>query len=311
MPAPRLVILGQITLDDVVPARPGPWARQLGGNALYAAAGARMLLRPGDVGVVSRIGSGMPFDIKALLGRFGVAAALRRIDQEHLIEWLIYEEDGSRRCLPRNPSLRQRVGEGLRADEDYLRYLEAQSPEATDLPEEWRQAKGFHLAPQVFERHRASLDALAGGAFVTLDPSPHYSRYLKPRAYAQSLAGASAILPSEQEIRHLMPEGSTDPKALADIAAGLMNAGIPEVVIKAGARGCVVAVDGGVGWVDAMPVPSVVDPTGAGDAFCGAYAAARVLGLTPFDAAGKAVAAGAAVIACSGAEAAFDPTERR
>ena len=36
---PNLVIFGQITVDDVVPASPGIWRRLLGGNALYAAAG--------------------------------------------------------------------------------------------------------------------------------------------------------------------------------------------------------------------------------------------------------------------------------
>src|ERR1700722_15331888 len=31
---PDLIILGQITIDDVVPATPAPWQRQIGGSSL-------------------------------------------------------------------------------------------------------------------------------------------------------------------------------------------------------------------------------------------------------------------------------------
>ena len=41
-PAPDLLIVGQVTIDDVVPATPGLWQRQIGGSSLYAVAGARL-----------------------------------------------------------------------------------------------------------------------------------------------------------------------------------------------------------------------------------------------------------------------------
>jgi len=49
----------------------------------------------------------------------------------------------------------------------------------------------------------------------------------------------------------------------------------------------------------------VVDPTGAGDAFCGAYAACRVLGLPPTEAAGHAAHTAALVVGSPGVEAAL------
>ena len=64
---PDLIVLGQVTIDDVVPAAPGPWMRQMGGSSLYAVAGARLWLDPGRIGLVARIGRDYPFDPARLL----------------------------------------------------------------------------------------------------------------------------------------------------------------------------------------------------------------------------------------------------
>ena len=50
---------------------------------------------------------------------------------------------------------------------------------------------------------------------------------------------------------------------------------------------------------------SIVDPTGAGDSFCGAYAACRLLGHEPFEAARRAAASAALIVGCSGVESAL------
>lgn len=66
-----------------------------------------------------------------------------------------------------------------------------------------------------------------------------------------------------------------------------------------------------VGWADGElariqpPKAEVRDPTGAGDAFCGAYAACRLQDMAPPEAARRAVAAAALVVACEGADAAL------
>src|ERR1700683_2327571 len=106
MRAPDLIIVGQVTIDDVVPAMPGPWSRQIGGSSLYALAGARLWLDARRIGLVARLGEDYPFDIETMLRRAGIAhILLSRFPGQHLVEWLIYEPDGSRRSLPRNPEL--------------------------------------------------------------------------------------------------------------------------------------------------------------------------------------------------------------
>jgi ribokinase len=79
--------------------------------------------------------------------------------------------------------------------------------------------------------------------------------------------------------------GSLEPAALRDI-------GVPTVVATLGAEGAQVVTAGDVGYVPAPPVRPV-DTTGAGDAFCGAFAVAMDEGRDVFEAAALGAAAGA------------------
>jgi ribokinase len=294
---PDLIIVGQVTVDDIVPAEPGPWRREIGGNALYAAAGARLWLDPVRIGVVTRIGQFYPFDLQQLLAEAGIGhAAVNRIAGEHVIEWLIYEEDGSRRSLPRNRALRDVGAEGSSVLEPFYEMFLAMTPTAADIPEDWLPAQAIHLCPQMGTRHRDSLAALKGRAgWISVDPSPHYSRKYDAAGLARLLAGASAFLPSTQEIRPILATSEA-----VDAALALHAGGLPEVVLKRGADPVIVATDGRVETVPVQPV-TIVDPTGAGDSFCGAYAACRLLGHDPVAAARRAAFSAALVVGCGGA----------
>ena len=69
---PDLIFVGQSTIDDVVPAEPGPWKRSVGGSALYAIAGARLWIDPARIGIATRTGKFYPFDLEGLLREAGV-----------------------------------------------------------------------------------------------------------------------------------------------------------------------------------------------------------------------------------------------
>ena len=338
---PDLIIVGQVTVDDVVPAAPGAWQRQIGGSSLYALAGARLWLDPSRVGLVARVGRDYPFDIEALLRGVGLQhIALAKFPGEHLVEWLIYEPDGSRRSLPRNADLldvgaegdvgsesdvgsdldagvtpaagpeRARISRGARAEGDTHRALSSLhpyrqklldiAPTAEEIPPSWLPAAAIHLCPQVSTRHRDSLRFLRNSArWISVDPSPHYSRSLDPTGLAQFLAGATAFLPSAQEVRPLLR--NKDPEAAA---LELHRAGFAEVVLKRGADPVVLAT---MDTTLSIPIAATqaVDPTGAGDSFCGAYAACRLLGHEPVEAARRAAASAALVVGCSGVDAAL------
>jgi len=302
---PDLLIIGQVTIDDVVPATPGPWRRQMGGSSLYAVAGARLWLDPSRIGLLARIGQGYPFEVERLLRAAGlIHIALPRFATEHLIEWLIYEPDGSRRSLPRNRSALHTGAEGSRsiASYDDLRLDFAAS--ADQLPADWLPVSAVHLCPQIDPRHPDSLRTLRSAAnWIAVDPSPQYSRTMSVEELAHHLEGATAVLPSAQEVGSLLER--FEPAALA---SQLYQAGFSEVLIKRGAEPVVVLGEGG--GVRCLPVvkTQVVDPTGAGDSFCGAYAACRLLGYSCVESARRAIATAALVVSCSGVEAAMELT---
>ena len=304
---PDLIIVGQVTIDDVVPATPGPWRREMGGSSLYALAGARLWLQGSRIGLVTRVGHDYPFDVASILRDIGVVhVSLTRRDSEHLVEWLIYEPDGSRRSLPRNAPLLDIGGEGdveakgSHALQLYRQKLLDNAPTASEIPRAWLPAAAVHLCPQVSDRHHESLKFLKNRAsWISVDPSPSYSRVLDPVSQARFLDGAAALLPSTWEIQPLL--GARTPEGLA---LELHQAGLPEVVIKRGPGPVILAERGSVHSLS-VPAARVVDPTGAGDSFCGAYAACRLLGHEPLEAARRAIATAALVLGCTGAEAAL------
>lgn len=305
---PDLIIVGQVTVDDIVPAAPGAWRRQIGGSSLYALAGARLWLDESRIGLVARVGRDYPFNIDSLLRGVGLRhIALAKFPGEHLVEWLIYEADGSRRSLPRNAELLDVGAEGdvgargpAASPHLYRQKLLDIAPTAEEIPTSWLPAQSVHLCPQVGTRHRDSLRLLQKSThWISIDPSPHYSRGRDPTALAQFLEGATAFLPSAQEVHSLLRNDTPEAVALE-----LHRAGFPEVVLKRGAEPVILATTGTVHSLPLVTAP-VVDPTGAGDSFCGAYAACRLLGHQPIEAARRAAASAALVVSCSGVEAAL------
>ncbi|GAA0416998.1 carbohydrate kinase family protein [Streptomyces luteireticuli] len=140
---------------------------------------------------------------------------------------------------------------------------------------------------------RAAIVAARSRAIpVSVDPASagFIRRFGVDRSLA-ALAGTDVLLPSHDEAALLA--GLPDP---ADAAAGLSRL-FPLVVVKQGARGALVAASGRiVARVPAEPV-TAVDATGAGDAFTGAFLAARLAGRDPVAAARRGCRAGARAVA--------------
>ena len=120
---------------------------------------------------------------------------------------------------------------------------------------------------------------------------------------------ATIALPTFTDEAALFADGTA-----ADSARRLAGLGIPEVVVKDGARGCVVWDGQRPCPVPVATVPSVVDTTAAGDAFNGGYLAARLTGSDPLTAARRACALAGQVIGHPGAvlpDAVLPPRTRR
>ncbi|MFZ0014593.1 MAG: ribokinase [Acidimicrobiia bacterium] len=146
----------------------------------------------------------------------------------------------------------------------------------------------------------AAAAAIATGTFC-LNPAP--ARSLD----AQLLREIDVLIPNRSELGILAgagePEGAKDALALAhDLETG------GAVVVTLGADGAV-GIDGDETFAVQSPKVQPVDPTGAGDAFCGALAQRLSLGESLQDAVRWAVAAGALATTRHGAQAAMPTRE--
>jgi 2-dehydro-3-deoxygluconokinase len=126
--------------------------------------------------------------------------------------------------------------------------------------------------------------ARALGCAVSVDPNhraPLWSDSAEAhRALRDLVAQADVLLLSEEDAQVLF--GTTDPQTVLDQAGSL---GPRQVVLKRGARGAFVGVDGTPVEITPQPALPSVDPVGAGDGFDAGYLAATMLGIDPIAAA--------------------------
>ncbi|TQK43798.1 sugar/nucleoside kinase (ribokinase family) [Streptomyces sp. SLBN-118] len=144
--------------------------------------------------------------------------------------------------------------------------------------------------------------ARARGIPVSVDPaSAGFIAKLGVDRMLAALRGADVLVPNADEARLLtgLPEA-------ADAAAKLSRH-VPLTVVTLGADGALVAESGTVtAHVPAVPAQAV-DSTGAGDAFTGAFLAARLAGADAATAAAEGCRAGADAVALTGGR----PDQRR
>ncbi len=136
-------------------------------------------------------------------------------------------------------------------------------------------------------------------AVTVLNPAPAAS--LEP----DLLAATDWLIPNEVELGAVTGAPAADDEALAD-AARMVPSG---VIVTLGAAGAAVARGDGVIRLPAPSVP-VVDTTGAGDAFVGAFAAGLALDLDPLAAARLGIACASDSVQRPGTQASF-PDRRR
>ncbi|MEU3609983.1 PfkB family carbohydrate kinase [Streptomyces sp. NPDC035033] len=141
-------------------------------------------------------------------------------------------------------------------------------------------------------------EARAAGIPVSVDPaSAGFLAELGPERFLEAVGGASLLLPNADEARLLT--GAPDPET----AARELSRRVPLAVVTLGAAGALVAEGGTVTARAAAPAVAPerrVDSTGAGDAFTGAFLAARLAGADPAEAARAGCAAGAEAVTVVG-----------
>jgi uncharacterized protein (TIGR00725 family) len=254
----QVVVVGNLTVDDVVDADGGVAYGQLGGNAVYAALGAR--LWASHVGLVTRHGTDLPAHLLPTLRRLGLGLdGVVATDSLTARSWLLYEHDGRRTFVDRA------------VPDESTRWVQP-----GDLPPQWLTDDAVvHVAPMplaVTTGIAVWVKQSAPSATVVVDP--HEDWRADGPLLAELARAVDVFAPSVDELTTLA--GTTDPRAGAE---HLLLLGFPAVVVKLGADGALVADGSGAHLVPAVPA-RVVDVTGAGDTFCGALAGSLAAGST-------------------------------
>jgi sugar/nucleoside kinase (ribokinase family) len=280
----RFIIAGQMRRDFALIPGGRAYVDVLGGNLAYAAAGFGVWEPVEQLGLVARVGEDYPQDWLAELARRGFNIQGIRVLPEaiDLRSFYVYTDMYTR--LTKDPAahftrLRQQFPKALlnytqpRNSYDSRTQLTATSLRQSDISPDYLDASAAHLCPIDFLTHSLLPAVLRQGGFttVTLDPSAGTMTPTFWDDIPALVSGLTAFLPNEEEMRMLFHGRKTD---LWEMMEAISDWGCEIVVVKRGERGQLLY-DRATNsrWeISAYPA-RVVDPTGAGDSFCGGFLA--------------------------------------
>jgi sugar/nucleoside kinase (ribokinase family) len=279
---PIFVVAGRITREYILPPVGVPLLDVAGGSALYAAGG--LLLWDTELGLLSRVGEDYPRARLREIESRGIDTAGIEIIQQSLDLRSFYSYDGKFEGTHGSP-VSQFARRGLTFPKALLGYQspgesasERAKPGAAataglQIPSSYLEARAIHLCPLDFAAQRRLISAFKAAtvATLTVDPSPDCMVPRLMKELRVALAGVTAFLPSEEELRSLFWGQTYD---LWEMAASIAESGCEVVVIKRGSGGQAVYDSRSKDKWEIPAYPArLADPTGVGDAFCGGFLA--------------------------------------
>jgi cytidine kinase len=279
------VIVGELTLDDVIFEDERCEWKQVGGGALYSAIGTLgWSVRPA---ISATVGEDYPEQLVAMLEGAGIdLSGITSIQGSSLGLWLLYERSGRRHQVEKSSS----------STFDTLDQARKPWPEAYTRPD------GLHVAPQSAEGQIAALkQARTFDIPVTQDVLIEPFISIDLYRSGEALRGTTAFLPSQQEVRQIWGDIS-DGELLRTVRE---IADVRHLVITRGKLGADVMME-----QKRFRVPPcnmrLVDPTGAGDAFSGGFLAGLIDTGDPVESAVRGAVSASIVVETSGALAAIE-----
>ncbi len=219
-----MIVVGNLTIDDVVLPDGRTSIGSLGGGAIYAALGARLWSVP--VGLVTRRGEDFAPSHLAHLADLGVdTSGVVNIPGPTVRNWVLYGQDGTRTWVYRTP-----VGRSVEV-----------AVKPGDIPAPWLSAAPgpvVHVAPMPLFAAQAIVARLRADcpqAVITMDTHEDWVRGYREQL-AELAREVDVFVPSRQELADLV--GYDEPEKAA---LHLVGEGIRAVVVKLGAAGAYVA----------------------------------------------------------------------
>jgi sugar/nucleoside kinase (ribokinase family) len=245
--APHLVGIGAVFIDDIVLPSGQTYMAQLGGGVVHALMGAVVWgERPG---IIAPVGQGLPAEARDRLQVQLDTRGLYELAIPQIRAWQLFEEDGTRRELYR---VRETVPFTVGAQPEHL-------------PACFSHAQGYYLL-QGFDGIRRWRPVLPG--LVLWEP---LQQVMVPGSRAQlrdvlQSCKIDVISPNLAETQMVYGDLPLD-----DLIDALFEDGAQRIALRMGALGSLVACreTGERHHVDAVHLSSIVDQTGAGNAYCG------------------------------------------
>lgn len=257
---PRITTIGNVTIDDIVIYDSHKmFLNTIGGDALFSAIGAKIW--DASPRVVARVGKNFPDDFDRQVTAAGMETAFVKVGANDIHNWALYEPGGARQFI-------NHLTSGSHYD---------MSITAGELPEGCLEAEGMHVAPMPTDVQFGIINKISAtkktGQVLSWDPQELYLSEPKFNQMAyQMLERVDLFLPSREEIFAMC--GKDDP---VRIIQRLAPHGPQAMAVKMSIDGALVYSKESqrIYHVPIYPAKTV-DPTGAGDSFCGGFLTAFI-----------------------------------
>jgi sugar/nucleoside kinase (ribokinase family) len=266
---PEYVTFSNLIIDDIVLSDGRSFMNTLGGAGTHALIGMRVWTA--RLGYIAAVGADFDaqhrLQLEALENH--LAGLVERPGYRTARAWQLFEPDERRIEIFRT------------SEEDFERY----KPQFADIPADYLAARGCHIQSGTFAELTDLVDRLrAANPDIRLawEPSPNQLAE-SPAAVQAVLAQIDLFSPDLGEARSLTGEQTPD-----RILDTLASWGARLVALRMGAQGSLAATGAGERYrIPAVPT-TVVDVTGAGNAYCGGLLTGIGSGLGVAEAAARA-----------------------
>jgi len=243
----RIVFIGHVSIDKVKNIYGE--REQPGGAALYAAIAAKTLYE--DVGIISAIGK--DYKYKDVLKMFS-SRVIKEVNVPSTYFEINYDEKWNAKYV------KARIGAG--------RYVKAET-----IPVHWMTRKTlFHIAPMTPSKVERIIDKIkmyTPKSMISVNSWDGYMKDGKQRKHLISIMGKVDIMVLNEAEAKLLARTSTLTQALNQLKCKML-------VVTLGSLGAIVKMNGESIMIPALTGMDlkIVDTTGAGDTWCGAFLAA-------------------------------------
>lgn len=246
--APAYVCVGGIIIDDIVFPNGETRMEVLGGGVVHAAAGVKIWDQ--QAGLVACAGKDLPASARRRLERDFDIQGMIWLDLPQARAWQLFEWDGKRTEVFRVDVLHP--------------YIYEPGPER--VPDVYLEAKGVHLLRDAIclPGWRARFPK----ATLLWEPLQQYMLPENAAEFRASLPLIDIVSPNWLEAQNVY--GFEDP---AKLVRAMLDDGAQIAVLRMGEQGSIAGRRGQADLVvvPTVPVPELVDQTGAGNTYCGGF----------------------------------------